>query len=665
MEIAAPLSVGNGRFTYTCDCTGAQTFAGEFHLPPLCTMADWGWHTNPLAEELRGVELVLKKYEFAGRSIGYPTASSGQEQLFQWQRENPHRANLARVGFSFGDSAALSTRDISEMMQELDLFDGVVRSRYSVRGKQVRVITYVLPDEDTVAFRIESDLLRTRELSLQIAFPYPSVEMSGADWAAQHKHETECRRIGPRNLTFSRRCDDFEHRIDVGATHGIDVVMTEAHVARIAIVQPCSERESVTFFVHFQPSRKIWLVPVADDALGRTSEWWHTFWQSGAALNMGDSTSPQSAELERRAVLSQYLTAIQCAGTYPPQETGLTHNSWYGKFHLEMHWWHAVHFALWNRVSIFQRTVDYYREILTSAQERAQQQGFAGARWPKMTDPAGRESPSAINPLLIWQQPHPIAFAELLYRSCPTRKTLERYADVVFETAVFMADFVVWNGARGCYELIPPIVAVHEASPAEITLNPCFEIAYWRHGLTVAQAWRERLGLRREPLWDGIVTQMAPLPERDGVYLVHEGLPDTFGKFAVDHPSMLGALGMMPDGFVDRETMRRTLRRVLSEWRWETAWGWDFPMAALTATRLGAPDIALEALLHPGQRNTYLANGQNYQKDSLPTYLPGNGGLLTALGVMAAGWHGEPAQKPLFPRDKGWNVRAEGFNAWL
>ena len=33
----------------------------------------------------------------------------------------------------------------------------------------------------------------------------------------------------------------------------------------------------------------------------------------------------------------------------PPQETGLTCNSWYGKFHLEMHYWHAAHFASWGR----------------------------------------------------------------------------------------------------------------------------------------------------------------------------------------------------------------------------------------------------------------------------------------------------------------------------
>ena len=32
----------------------------------------------------------------------------------------------------------------------------------------------------------------------------------------------------------------------------------------------------------------------------------------------------------------------QEAGEYPPQETGLMLNSWYGKFHTEMRWMHQA-----------------------------------------------------------------------------------------------------------------------------------------------------------------------------------------------------------------------------------------------------------------------------------------------------------------------------------
>ena len=118
-------------------------------------------------------------------------------------------------------------------------------------------------------------------------------------------------------------------------------------------------------------------------------------------------------------MLSQYLTAIQCAGSRPPQETGLTCNSWYGKSHLEMHWWHGVHFALWDRLELLERSLPWYESILPMAAGTAKLQGYAGARWPKMVGPDGRESPSNVGVFLIWQQPHPIYYAELCYRARP------------------------------------------------------------------------------------------------------------------------------------------------------------------------------------------------------------------------------------------------------
>ena len=115
--------------------------------------------------------------------------------------------------------------------------------------------------------------------------------------------------------------------------------------------------------------------------------------RTGGAIDLSGARDPRWRELERRIVLSQYLTAIQCAGDLPPQETGLTYNSWEGKFHLEMHWWHAVHFALWNRWPMFERSLDYYQRILPQAEATAQRQGYTGARWPKMTAPPAPSRP--------------------------------------------------------------------------------------------------------------------------------------------------------------------------------------------------------------------------------------------------------------------------------
>ena len=69
----------------------------------------------------------------------------------------------------------------------------------------------------------------------------------------------------------------------------------------------------------------------------------------------------------------------------------------------------------------------WYSGILPMARATARRQGYRGARWPKMVGPDGRESPSGIGVFLIWQQPHPIYLAELVYRANPNRRVLEKY----------------------------------------------------------------------------------------------------------------------------------------------------------------------------------------------------------------------------------------------
>jgi protein-glucosylgalactosylhydroxylysine glucosidase len=83
----------------------------------------------------------------------------------------------------------------------------------------------------------------------------------------------------------------------------------------------------------------------------------------------------------------------------------------------------------------------------------------------------------------------------------------------------------------------------------------------------------------------------------------------------------------------------------------------------MTAARVGKPEIAIDALLMDVQKNTYLNNGHNYQDKRLTIYLPGNGGLLTATAMMAAGWDGAPEiHAPGFPQDGSWKVKYEGLS---
>jgi hypothetical protein len=85
-------------------------------------------------------------------------------------------------------------------------------------------------------------------------------------------------------------------------------------------------------------------------------------------------------------------------------------------------------------------------------------------------------------------------------------------------------------------------------------------------------------------------------------------------------------------------------------------------MLAMCAARLGRPDRAVDALLLDVPKNAYRTNGHNHQRPGLTIYLPGNGGLLAAVAMMAAGWDGAPdGHAPGFPADGSWTVRWEGL----
>jgi hypothetical protein len=411
-----------------------------------------------------------------------------------------------------------------------------------------------------------------------------------------------------------------------------------------------------------------------------SEETWPAFWQKAAALDLAGSTNPLAQKLEERVVLSQYLTAVQMAGDVPPQESGLTCSTWYGKHHTEMIWWHAAHFALWNHPELLEKNLRWYQSRLPEARAIAKSRGLRGARWPKMVGPDARESPGG-NPLIIWNQPHLIYLCELLYRANPSHETLEKYREVVLETAECLASMAWLDSKRGQYVLGPPLWIVQEIYDPATSQNPAFELAYWRWTLQLAQTWRERLGLPREAHWDEVIGKLAALPVKDGKYVALESHPDTWENLASrhDHPEMLMALGMMPGGpDVDRATMGRTLDAVLKEWDWQTKiWGWDYPMIAMTAARLGRPEVAMDVLLRDGPNNRYTRAGHCPQrsdvalpKDAPPgarrfeiaVYLPANGAFLSAVALMVAGWDGCSEKYPGFVKDGSWQIQAEGWS---
>ncbi len=668
LDYDAPLTVGNGGFAFTVGISGLQNFGEAYYEKgiPLETLTRWCWVEDENTEGYT-LEDASRSYRQAdGSSIRLPTEMDSPAG--HWLRINPRLHPLGRLSLQWDkpDGTAFTENDIREPVQSLDLWQGVVTTRYILDGLPVTVILASDPGSDAIAVRIQSEWVARGALRVALHFPrgHDTSEKNtpALVWDLPESHQSELIEdtLIARDILSTRyylrsdlpfRQEDAPHQFSLEAMEG----------------------DVMEFSLRFSEDP---VASVRAPAAIRTASarHWEAFWQSGAAVDFSGSTHPLASKLEERAVLSQYLTAVQGVADVPAQESGLTCNTWYGKHHTEMIWWHNAHFILWGRPQLAEKNLAWFIRQLPVARERATSRGLEGARWAKMVGPEGRESPGG-NPLIVWNQPHPIYLAELLWRQSPGPETLEKYRDLVLESAACMASMVWFDPDRGEYLLGPPLWIAQEIHDPAESQNPSLELAYWRWGLETAQRWRERLGLEREAHWDHIVAHLPPIPQADGKYVALESHPDTWTDFSSrhDHPQMLMPLGFLPDSpYVDRDIMDRTLTAVLEEWDWETKiWGWDYPMAAMTAVRLGRPEEALEILLRDGPNNTYTPNGHCPQgsdraegqlegRREIAVYLPANGSFLATLALMVAGWDGS-APYPGFPEDGQWSIRAEGF----
>ena len=656
--LKSPAQVGNGKFAFGMDITGLQTFV------PFNTLSDWSWHSFPLPEGMRAEDYRPVVVETHGKKIAYELRNPDQPELSEWLTKNPHRYNLGRIGFRLlrEDGTEAREIDLGNARQEIDLWTGVVYSRFELNRKEVKVRTVCHPDKDMIGVCIESELLNDGNMSIYFDFPYPDGRyfkhyIGRYDTISGHTSTFE--KLAPNSVRIARTMDDTHYYATLDWT-GPATFSRESEKEHTFLLQP-RHTSTFSFTCCFSPE------PVADVTESvasierKSAVSWEKYWRSGAAVDLSGSKDPRWLELERRIVLSQYLMRANESGLFPPQESGLVNNGWFGRFHFEMIWWHGVHYGLWNRMECFDNYLNVYKDFMPKALERAKSEGRSGARWPKCTGNFNREWPGNAQAYLIWHEPHPIYFAEMQYRQKPAPETLEKWKDVVLNTADYMADYLFYDKKTKQYVLGPPVVVVSENTDPLQTINPIFELGYFRYGLRTALEWADRLGLseKRTKKWKEVLSKMAPLPVADGVYTTYEGIPDMWTKYTYEHPALTGVYGMLPGDGVDQPTFKRTLEKVSKEWQFNRIWGWDFPMLAMAAARTGQPALAIDMLMHPSA-------GFQFDEHGLATggpfpYFPSNGALLTAVAMMCGGWDGSEGEAPGFPKDGSWTVRYEGF----
>lgn len=658
INMESPLTVGNGELCFTADVTGLQTLYEDYknnHVP-LCTMSQWGWHVKPDEGKYYSLEdVVMTEYDCNGRKVYYAVEKqAGNERIYDWLRENPHRLNLSRISF-YWKGKEIHSKDITCINQELNLYEGVIRSRFYLYGEEVYVETMCHHNKDILGFKIKSSLLKAEDLTVRIEFPYGSPNISASNWEDDEAHKTIALQHTEDLLYLKRQLDEDTYFVTIHSENPSSI-KHKGH--RVELI---SREEELSFTVAYQ-KEDIKEVEKVEAILESSMNGFKAFWEEGGMVKFRDSMDPRAIELERRVILSLYLLYIQSCGSMPPQETGLTCNSWYGKFHLEMYPWHCAFLPLWGRSALLEKGFDWYLKHIPEAILNAKRNGYRGARWPKMVSYDAMDSPSIIATLLIWQQPHIIYMLELYYQAEEKEDILHKYWELIEKTAEFMCDFVVFNEATKKYDLPSPIIPAQEEHDPRITVNPTFELEYWHFTLKIAYDWSKRVG-KEMPLWKKVSDNMADLPIHDDKYIAHKNCKDTFKKFHKDHPSMLLSFGLLPGDRVEPAIMENTIEEVMKCWDFNTMWGWDFALMAMTYVRLGNPSKAMDILLKDTPKNSYVSSGNNFQRlrTDLPLYLPGNGSLLLAVAMMVGGIRGMDKIMPGIPLD-GWKVEVEGMS---
>jgi len=654
-DVTQILALGNGEFCFGVDGSGLQTFGGNI-------MANWAWHSYPLPEGATMADVPETGTIETGKLVGEMEQASAKREVSNWMFQNPHKFNMGRFRFVDKHGNPIEISDLEEPSRNLDLWSGNQNARFFIHGKEVKVTTLVHPGSDMVATRIESELLGSGDLNIELDFSYPVSAVANelqdpwyGKWDQADKHKTSVTISGNRADLF-RQLDDANYKViwewsDKNANFRAD---EEKHTFRL---NPSTGNHYLEFVCFFGKESTDYL-PSFEASEPVNKESWEKYWLSGGAVDLSESTDPRWLELERRVVLSQYLMRTQSAGSYPPAESSLMGiDFWSSQFHMEMVWWHLAHYGLWNRWELATEALSCYEKFLPVARKLASQFGYQGAKWGKQVGQEGRTATWNHSFLLHWQQPHPIFFAELEYRLKPTRETLLKWETIISETADYMADFPILK-EDGYYHLTP----VCTANENGVGDNPAFEMAYWRWALHNAQDWRLRLGLPRNAKWDKVLHNLAPLPQHDGVYLFCDGWLNTYSELNGGHPDPLGVCAFLPfvDG-VDRKIAKHTVEKIAKEWQWNNMWGWDYPWSAMAAARTGNPEMAVDMLLKDTKQNAYTLNGIN-----AGWYFPGNGGILYTVAMMAAGWDGAPERNaPGFPDNGKWVVKWEGLKKAL
>ena len=170
------LSIGNGKFAFTTDVTGLQSFPEAYAKGvSLGTQSEWGWDSFKDTVGYK-FEETLKEYTLNGKKSTYAVQWSQplrNRNASEWFRKNPHRLQLGNLGFDIykADGSLAKISDIKNIKQVLNLWTGEISSHFTVENIPVDVTTVGHQEQDLVAVQVKSKLFEMGRLNCRVRFP--------------------------------------------------------------------------------------------------------------------------------------------------------------------------------------------------------------------------------------------------------------------------------------------------------------------------------------------------------------------------------------------------------------------------------------------------------------------------------------------------------------
>lgn len=263
----------------------------------------------------------------------------------QWLIANPNRINLGRIGLKY-KGASLSASLITEPIQELNLWDGVITSSFKVDGTAVKVITQGDFESDSVAFQIESTLLSSGDLEVELDFPYPPIHttkykyevfVGTYDFPLNHSTALD-QSEGPDSAHIYHEMQETSYFVNLrwptdtplGLKRNEPQNSSAITAHRYTLSQTAASNTSsstISFTANFSPEKHVPDLP--SEIQERNPAAWNEYWEEGGFIDLTGSTNPNATEIQRRIVLSQYHVRVNSAADgQSPQESGLMNNGW-------------------------------------------------------------------------------------------------------------------------------------------------------------------------------------------------------------------------------------------------------------------------------------------------------------------------------------------------